>query len=293
MDTVFGVDNFIANSIRVNKIGSGHDSNFMSTSYDYTLVYRNSSSLKSFNHIPALVENNKKYNKVDEYVDFRGKYYLRDLQFKGSKARKSTWTVTLPDGNIVESDFNNKNSHEWRWGEKKFAWGIANDFIVFQKNKNNQWKIYIKQYQFVDNNNEKRIRKNPASSLMHYTNSQGSNELRNIMGTGFSYPKYSEFIAHLIERHPNKNAIVLDFFAGSGTTGHAVASLNVKDGGKRECILITDSGKTHDDIDIAEDITYERIKRILTGKNWANGKTYEPLPMNLEYFMIKLEIKQK
>lgn len=82
----------------------------------------------------------------------------------------------------------------------------------------------------------------------------------------------------------NKNAVIMDFFAGSGTTGNAVAELNTVDGGSRQCILIThgdEAGKN-----IAEDVTAERMKRVLSGKNWADGKEHEPLIGSFYYYKL-------
>lgn len=82
----------------------------------------------------------------------------------------------------------------------------------------------------------------------------------------------------------NKNAVVMDFFAGSGTTGNAVTELNTIDGGSRQCILITHGDE--DGKNIAEDITAERIKRVLSGKNWVDGKEHDALTGSLYYYKL-------
>lgn len=128
----------------------------------------------------------------------------------------------------------------------------------------------------------------------------GSNQLETILGSKkFDNPKPVELIKKIVDLTNNRNAIVLDFFAGSGTTAHAVAELNKEDGGRRQCILVTDGGKTEesgessknakgDEVNIAEEITYERVRRVLTGKDWADGKEHEPLGGNLRYFNVEL-----
>ena len=82
----------------------------------------------------------------------------------------------------------------------------------------------------------------------------------------------------------------MDFFAGSGTTGHAVAALNAEDGGNRKAILVTNNFETRNDgtrheTRIARDVTSIRMRNVLTGK-WADGKEHEPLPGNLIYYRI-------
>ena len=81
----------------------------------------------------------------------------------------------------------------------------------------------------------------------------------------------------------NKNALILDFFAGSGTTGHAVLDLNKEDGGNRQFILVTNNGDEKSEHKIAENITYERLKRVMNGYKNKKGEQVEGLGGNLEY----------
>lgn len=85
-----------------------------------------------------------------------------------------------------------------------------------------------------------------------------------------------------------ENPRVLDFFAGSGTTAHAVAELNKEDGGSRESILITNNeGGGKDPAEgISRKITQKRVIRALTGENWANGKDYPLLPGDFSFFLL-------
>lgn len=114
----------------------------------------------------------------------------------------------------------------------------------------------------------------------------GSNELEKVLGRNvFDNPKPIGLIKKIVDLLNRDNAVVLDFFAGSGTTGHAVAELNKEDGGNRQCILVThgeEKGKS-----IAQDITAERMKRVLTGENWADVKAHDPLPGELYYYQVE------
>ena len=91
-----------------------------------------------------------------------------------------------------------------------------------------------------------------------------------------SYPKPVSLINYLIRFNEDgrKNATILDFFAGSGTTAHAVLELNKEDGGNRKFILCTNN-ENH----ICEEVTYERIKRVIHGYADVEG-----IPANLKYF---------
>lgn len=297
MDSIFKPKNFIATVPRIAKGGSGNDSRYLAVPHDYVLVYRKSEKLTGFTKIPIDMSKEVKYRYSDDHVLTRGKYYLRSLQYKGTTAKKSPWSLELPTGETVESDFNGKLGHEWRWGKEKFQWGLENDYIVFQQDKKlNLWNVYVKQYQYADNAGNIRQRANPAPAIMDYKNSMGTSELRRILGPSFSYPKPVSLLKHLVGLYPKKDAVVLDFFAGSGTTGHAVLELNKEDGGTRQFILVTNGGRTDDsagksqgqEIHIADEVTYERLRRVITGAEWNDGKSHEPLGGNMHYLKVEL-----
>lgn len=106
----------------------------------------------------------------------------------------------------------------------------------------------------------------------------GTDYLTNILEIpeSFTYPKSIHTVKDAIKfsTMDTNNAIVLDFFAGSGTTGQAVVELNQEDGGNRKFILATNNENN-----IAEKVTYERMKRVSSGTD-----KYEAHPMNLKYF---------
>lgn len=104
------------------------------------------------------------------------------------------------------------------------------------------------------------------------TNEDGAKELVSIFGgKPFSYPKPTSLIKYLLNTQAfyNKNAIILDFFAGSGTTGHAVMKLNAEDGGQRKFILCTNNENN-----ICRDVTYERIKRVIDKEDYKASLKY-------------------
>ncbi len=112
-----------------------------------------------------------------------------------------------------------------------------------------------------------------------FTN-KGSTTLKNLFGDKrFSYPKPLELIIEILRAVSKSNSVILDFFAGSGTTGQAVMELNQQDGGQRKFILCTNNENG-----ICENVTYQRLKTVITGKR-ADGSTYsEGIPSNLMYY---------
>lgn len=109
----------------------------------------------------------------------------------------------------------------------------------------------------------------------------GTKQLDEIFGSRpFGFPKPSELIKQIVCQSTDSNSTILDFFAGSGTTLHAVMQLNAEDGGQRQCILVTNNENG-----ICENVTYERNKRVINGYTKPNGDHVEGLHANsLRYY---------
>ncbi|CAN2242635.1 DNA methylase N-4/N-6 [actinobacterium SCGC AAA044-D11] len=110
-------------------------------------------------------------------------------------------------------------------------------------------------------------------------------ELSN-MGIDFDYPKPPGLIKYLISLHGNRNGLILDFFAGSGTTGQAVLALNAEDGGSRSFILVTNN-----EGNICTDVCYPRIRKVMNGYLDKSGKQIDGLGGNLVYLKSLFEEK--
>lgn len=121
------------------------------------------------------------------------------------------------------------------------------------------------------------------------SNEDADNEIIDLFGKQrmFSYPKPIRLIKKLICATRLSDAIVLDFFAGSGTTGQAVMELNQQDGGQRKFIICTNNENG-----ICENVTYQRLKTVITGKR-QDGSTYsDGIPANLLYFRTDFVSKE-
>ena len=161
-------------------------------------------------------------------------------------------------------------------------WGIENDFIVFKKKKD-KWAVYFKQYYKVDNNDMPINRSLPYQNLIKDLNgansARGTQEVMNLFGKkAFDYPKPLNLIKYLLKIPFGKEITILDFFAGSGTTAQAVMELNNEDAGNRKFVLCTNN-----DNNICEEVTYQRLKTVITGKRLDGSDYSEGRKANLKY----------
>lgn len=142
----------------------------------------------------------------------------------------------------------------------------SNKLLDIIKNKN-EWKIYPKIY---INKDYQKLLKHPLESIFNFSSNSGTLVLSSILeNKNFNNPKPPELLKSFFGAYFNKNAIILDFFAGSGTTGQAVMELNQEDGGNRRFILCTNNENN-----IAKGICYERLYRVIKGIG-SNGQKFD------------------
>lgn len=285
-DSIFGEANFLANFIWQSTPGSNTGLD-IKTVTEYVLCYakRKDSCTTSSLMIEC---DEKKYSFEDEYVEKRGKYTLNKLDRRMTGQHYSdalNYQILMPDGSMLYPGSKaEKQPHwNWRWSQAKVKWGIDNGFIVFKQTKGT-WAVYFKQYFNVDNNDEVIHRTLPYQNLIKDLNgansARGTQEVMSLFDSkAFDYPKPLNLIKYLLGVHANKNATILDFFAGSGTTGQAVLELNKEDGGNRHFILCTNNENN-----ICKDVTYQRLKTVITGQRRDGSKYSDGIPANLMYF---------
>ncbi|MGZ9756745.1 site-specific DNA-methyltransferase [Mycoplasma sp. 4423] len=284
MDEIFGENNFVANFIWRNKnTGGGSDKNKLEIENEYVVCYAKNNDKVVWN----LKEiDTKKYKLKDEFFDTRGGYYLTDLDRSCSEtsfkySESLDYEIMAPDQSLFKNHRNIKEprSYAYTWGLNLFNYGKENGFIVIKQIKDksgqNYWRAYRKSYEKVQIDREglKIIPKegrNFTNLIIDgsITTSAGKRLLISILeNKSFSFPKPIQLITYLINQHPNKNSRVLDFYAGSGTTGHAVLELNRKDGGNRTFTLVTNNENN-----IGININYQRLRRINTDEGLDNNK---------------------
>ena len=240
-DDVFGEENLIANLIWANKEGGGSsDSSHFRIKHEYVLCY--SKRKENVEIVGTEISNRDRYKEQDKHKEIRGPYYLQKLGMGSIQYSESLdYPITTPDNTVIYPKDNNSGKKAcWRWSVTKLKWGMENDFVVIKKDSKGIWTVYTKQYLNCDNEGNLIDRtQRPFGVIDTFSSTQASKLLDNLgLANLFTYSKPFELISYLIERvvNPNDENIVLDFFAGSGTTGQAVMELN-KDGGNRKFIL--------------------------------------------------------
>ena len=273
LDEIFGEENFVANLIWTNNEGGGSsDSKFFKVKHEYILCYaRNIESLGAIKNLG--VEDQKRYRLSDEYIEDRGPYQRVKLSSASLQYSNSLdYELEAPDGTRIKPvDNTDKDRAIWRWSKQKYEWGVENDFVEWKKDKSGVWQAYTKQYLNCDKDGNIVDRtKKPLGFIDKFSSTQGSKELFSLLGEKtFSFPKPTDLLTYLVDRFSyHNNDIVLDFFAGSGTTGHAVMSLNAEDGGNRRYILVQLDEKINDKseakkagYDTIDQIAAERLRR--------------------------------
>lgn len=228
-DEVFGEQNFITSFIWQNKKGGGNDSSYVAIEHESILMYcRDKASLNKLfeTYSPEYLTRYKLEDSIS-------KYYWDTLK---RKSGKQYYPITCPDGSIIELD-KHGNKISWLRSEKRVREDLINGDVRIHKLES-KWSVQFKQ----------RLPKGkkPRSILITEslldnvaTTSDGSKNILELFGVDiFENPKPLALIIKFINIIVSDNDLILDFFAGSGTTAHAVMQLNAEDGGRRHCISV-------------------------------------------------------
>ena len=323
-DKIFGESNFIVNFIW--RGGKRNMSKWVSTSHEYMLTYAKNlnqcavknvewfevkmglseiySSAKQFvkdsngNYIEASKKLKKWYKSLPDthpskdhdhycWIDERGVYFASDISRGGGGGPK--WKIKNPYTN----EFVKVPQRGWAYSKiEDLQNDIERNLIHFNGDGVPCRKIYLA-------DNETQI----LDSVFYKDRRGSSKRLKNLMGAEvFPFPKDEIIIQDKLNSFSQKKSIILDFFAGSGTTLHAVLNLNKYDEGQRQCILVQAPEKTFvmkDGKEVPQkgseiafengykyicEITYERNRRVMCGYTNAKGESVDGLGGSLKYY---------
>ena len=301
-DSIFGERNFIAKFDWRKKTGANDAKDIAVITESVLLFALNKSELieKELWNRDEGSRDIKRFKLQDEFVEERGMYYLDTLDRGGLQYSDSlNYGITAPDGGVIYPNGRNSFVNDgwiWKWSKDKIDWGLKNKFVEFVKSKKStgsKYTIKYKVYEKVDNegNPRKKIGRAYTNLIIDPINQQGNTEISNIFDglNPFSNPKPIGLVNYLLNTLSNNKSIILDFFAGSGTTLHATMQLNAEDGGHRKCILVTNNENN-----ICEEVTYERNKRVIQGYTTPKGEEVEGLHNNtLRYYRTNFLSRDK
>ena len=252
---VFGEHNFITTVIwRKNYSPKGTAKHF-SEDHDYILVFAKNSDMWVPHKMPRTEKQNKAYKNPDN--DPRGAWKSSDLSARNYYS-KGLYEIVAPSGRVIEGP---PPGSYWRVSKEKFQELDHDHRIWWGKDGNNVPAI-------------KRFLSEVADGVVPQTywpyeevghTQDAKKEIKAIFGGDmpFDTPKPSRLIERILQIASDPDSIILDSFAGSGTTAHAVLNMNKADGGNRKFILV-------EMMDYADSITAERVKRVIQG--YGEGK---------------------
>lgn len=253
-DEIFGLNNFITDLIWKSADSSNNDSKQFSVDFNHTLVYSKKNNWEPY-RLERKEENNTHYKNPDN--DPRGRWFSGNVSSPNPRENLQ-YNLTSPSGKVICSPKNG-----WRWSREKMMKMIKDNIVIFSDDESRVTKkTFLKdQLGIIPSNIWDDITETGHNRNAKYELIKIFSELRT--SEIFKTPKPTKFIEKILKISMSKNSIILDSFAGSGTTAHAVLNLNKQDGGNRKFILIEME-------EYANHITAERVKRV--AKGYGEGK---------------------
>ena len=270
-DEIFGEENFVATIIWQHSVQPKGYTDTFSVHHNYILCYQKSDQFE-LNALDRTEEHNKNYSNPDN--DPRG--FWRSGDVRNALYRPNLiYEIKTPSEKIIKPPENG-----WRWSKETIFEKIKSGEIIFSKDETRiVRKIYLDTL-------EGRAAETIWFGKDVGTTREAAQELKDFFNGDITFdtPKPSRLIKQIVKLSKNHNAVVLDFFAGSGTTGQAVLDLNKEDGGKRNFILCTNNGDEKSEHKIASEICYPRVKKVISGYKNQKGEKVEGLGGNLKYY---------
>ena len=293
LDDVFGEENRLGSITVVHNPGGRQDEQFFPTAHEYMLVYAKNRNVAEIGFLEPSEKKLKQFAQNDQ----DGNYKLRGFRRSGANSRRidrpKLWypiylnpltldlDITSKPGYTIKLEPIDDNGVErvWRWNSTTFM--NEKDRYIEVKTIKGKYSIQVKERE-SDHEGErpKTFWNDPKYSAVN-----GTSELKNIFSDRrekiFDFPKSPYLIFDVLKISSLRSTdIILDFFGGSGTTLQALMNLNLKDGGTRQGIIVTNNENN-----ICEEVTYERNKRVIQGYSNAKGEQVQGLTNNtLRYY---------
>ena len=279
LDEVFGEENFVATIIWEKVYSPKSSAKYFSENHDFVVVYAKRRELFKRNLLPRTTEADARYRNLDD--DPRGPWKPSDLSARNPYS-KGTYSIKCPGGRQIDGP---PPGNYWRYSEEKF-WQLDRDNRIWWGSDDNQVpaiKRFLAEVQpgFVPET---------IWTYKEVNHTQGAKKtLLEILPD--SLPDFTtkpfELIKRIVLLSTEPDSIILDSFAGSGTTAHAVLAQNRQDGGNRRFILVECE-------DYADTITAERVRRVIQGVPSARDDALKAgLGGTFSYFELGRPMRQE
>ena len=293
-DSLFGIDGRLgALTVEIKPSGRTND-NFLATSHEYYLFYGPDPNHTEITFFELTDEQKQQYDEADEKGAHKWRDFLRTGGYSTPEERPNSCYPIYYDENTGEISLEQKKDmHEiwpidsegrkrvWRKTPPSFLKHLKVNEIQVSRVRSGKLKVQI-----IDRIKSGTRPKSVWVGRQYDASSHGTKLLKAIFGESgaFTFPKsiHATYDVIYISTGQDQEAIVLDYFAGSGTTGHAVINLNREDGGNRKYILV----EMGDHFDTA---LKPRIEKVAYSKDWKNGKPVSRAGISHMFKYIRLE----
>lgn len=290
LDEILGDENRLGTVVVVHNPRGRNDDKYFATMHEYLLVYAKNKELVKLKNFEFTAEDLKQFNKEDDISTYSETPFTRTGNNSNKHERpnlfysiyydpKTNGLSLKPSANSVEILPINAEGEEktWRWGKETFEQKKDTELLV--KKVKGEFKVFKKRR---PDDIQGRKPRTVWTDSRYDASSNGIMLLRSVLGKNeFSYPKSLYAVMDIIKVLSDKNDRILDFFAGSGTTAHAVLELNREDGGNRQFIMC-------EQMNYVETVTSKRIQKIIE-QNKTNNFVYAELKKYNQNFIEQIE----
>jgi adenine-specific DNA-methyltransferase len=276
MDEIFGAGNFLASIAWEKRYTRSNNAKLFYSLKDYVICYRRSDALSTLKE-PRNEKSDSNYANPDN--DPRGPWMTSSYVNPATKEKRPNLVYGLINPVTGAEVFH--PTHAWKYAKEEHLRHVAEGRLWWGKNgeaKFPRLKLFL---------NEQSKGLVPVDIWSHQetgTTDDGGNEVKDVFGSAvFDTPKPTSLLRRILRLATDKDSLVLDSFAGSGTTAHAVLKQNAEDGGNRRFILV------EMDENIAHNVTRERAKRVAEGYTNAKGQAVPGLGGGFQFCRLSAE----
>ena len=265
---IFGSESFIAQFVWRSRVSEDtRNKTGVSNDHEYVLCFGGHSGVR----LKGAEKDAQKFSNADD--DKRGPWRSADLTGLASKERRPNLHYDLVD---PQTRINYRCPPKgWRFDPNTMAKKIAEKRILWPSDPNGRPRHKLFEQEI------KNKFKGLSSIITQFNTGMGTREVTEIMGEGdFEFPKSSRFVQFFIDQVVQEESIILDSFAGTGTTAHSVLAANSQDGGNRRFILVEME-------DYADRLTAERVRRVINGYDFKGTQKTELLRESLTWTKLR------